>query len=387
VKRVALASGLVLFASATARAEPYRLRADALASAQSPTGLLALSAEGAEGPSLSAEALVWVGAGDEDEAQALVVAVRARRPSGAAEARLGRFVVSAGGLRPVHLDGVASRVRLPYRLAVESFGGSPVAPGQDGRTWDWLVGGRVSRALGDWGSAGVAYLHRRDGGRLADEEIAVDAGGAAADWLDLSARAAFDLSRVGLAEASASAAGRLGAAWRVELHGTERSPSRLLPATSLFSVLGDVPSRRIGTAVRWRAAPRLDLRADVGALAAGGEWGEMLAARALLRLDDRGVGAVGAELRREAAPEGGWTGARATGRAPIGAGLVLATELELAMPDHPAGRGAVWPWGLVALRRQIGGWEAAAAVEASSSPEHRYRIDALARLAGAWELR
>lgn len=364
-------------------ADPYRLRADALATVQAPAGLVVLQADGKQGEQFGAEALIWLGAGEEDEAQALVVMVRARRESGRADARLGRFVVSAGGLRPQHIDGAHGRLRLPYELAIEAFGGSPVAAGQEGRSFDWLAGGRVSRALGDWGSVGVAYLHRRDHGQLADEEIAVDAGGAAAEWLDLSARAAVDLIQFGVAEAVGAAGGRFGS-WRVELYAIERSPSRLLPATSLFSVLGDQRSRRVGSQVRWRAAPRLDLFADGGALAAAGEWGELMAARAQLRLDDRGAGAIGVEVRREWAPEGGWNGARATVRVPVGA-LVFALEGELAMPEEANGDGSVWPWGLAAVSRKFGSWEAAAAMEASSSSDYVHRVDGLARLTWLWE--
>jgi hypothetical protein len=92
-------------------------------------------------------------------------------------------------------------------------------------------------------------------------------------------------------------------------------------------------------------------------------------------------------VRREAAPDGGWTGARATGRAPVGAGLVVALEAELAIPDQPRGRGGAWPWGLAAVSRRFGEWEAAAALEASSSPEHEVRLDALARLTWLWEVK
>jgi hypothetical protein len=366
-----------------AAADPYRLRADALAMVQAPAGLVVLQADGKRGEQVGAEALIWLGAGEEGEAQALVVAVRARRASGRAEARVGRFVVTAGGLRPQHLDGAHGRMRLPYDFSIEAFAGSPVAAGQEGRSFDWLAGTRASRALGDWGSVGVAYLHRRDSGQLADEEIAFDAGGAAAEWLDLSARAAVDLIQYGVAEAQGTAGGRFGS-WRIELYGIERSPSRLLPATSLFSVLGDERSRRIGAQVRWRAAPRLDLFADGGALAAAGEWGELMSARAQLRLDDRGAGALGVELRREWAPEGGWSGARATARVPVGA-FVFALEGELAMPEESNGNGSLWPWGLAAVSHRFGTWEAAAAVEASSSSDYVHRVDGLARLTWLWE--
>jgi hypothetical protein len=46
----------------------------------------------------------------------------------------------------------------------------------------------------------------------------------------------------------------------------------------------------------------------------------------------------------------------------------------------------VWPWGLFALSRSFGRWDAAAAVEASASPEYEHRVDAIARLSSRWEL-
>jgi hypothetical protein len=54
------------------------------------------------------------------------------------------------------------------------------------------------------------------------------------------------------------------------------------------------------------------------------------------------------------------------------------------VPDHPDGRGIAWPWGLLAFAYRRSGWEAAAAVEASSTPEHLYEANALARLSRSW---
>ena len=33
----------------------------------------------------------------------------------------------------------------------------PVTGLGNGRAWDWFVGGRISRRLGDYGSVGLAY--------------------------------------------------------------------------------------------------------------------------------------------------------------------------------------------------------------------------------------
>jgi hypothetical protein len=369
---------LILLLSSAAAADPLRLRGEALAQVSSPVGLLVLSADGAMRPWLSAEAVVWVGTEGGD---ALVIAARARTSDGKLSGRLGRFVAAAGALRPVHLDGAQGLWRLPWRFDVELFGGVPVAPGLEGRSWGWLLGGRLARRLGDWGSVGVAYLQRRESGALFTSELGLDAGAGLGDRTDVAGKLAFDLAGRGVAEAQLTASYRVGV-WRAELYGSTRAASHLLPASSLFSVIGDVPSQRIGALLSLRAAPRLELAADLGARRIDDDVTPELTFRARLKLDERGDGLAGLEVRR--ADE--WTGARATGRLPLGAGFRLSSELELVVPDDANGRGEVWPWGLVALSWRHGLWEAALAAEASSSPEFRRRLDVLAQLSRRWEV-
>lgn len=379
--RTALTFAAILALAASARAEPLRLRGDALASAQSPVGLLVLGGDGELRAGVSAEALVWMGT-DTDHGDALVMAVVARRADGTAEVRLGRQLAVAGALRPQHLDGVAGRARLPGRFEVQAFGGVPVVPQLGVHAWDWLAGGRVGRQLGDWGGVGVAALERRSAGRLDLRELGVDAS-VAAGKQDLAARAVFDAIDPTLADLDVVLTRRMGGL-RVELAGQHRVASHLLPATSLFTVLGDVASDRVGAAARWRAAPRLDLAADVGARAIDGEYAADAYARAVLRLDDAGKGAITGELRRTGVVDGGWLGARLAVRVPRGA-LTAALEGELVIPDVDRGRGTVWPWGLAALGWTQGAWDAAVAVEASSTPADRYRVDVLAQLGRRWE--
>jgi hypothetical protein len=381
----ALAIALVLAAAAPAAAEPLRLRGDALATVQAPTGLLVLEAGDQARTWLDAQALVWTGAGADGGADgdALVVLVELRDPGKRGSLRLGRHVVTAGGLRPLHVDGASGRARLPHRFELEGFAGLPVVPRFGPRAYDWAVGGRVARPLGA-ARLGVAMLERRDHGALHTREVAGDATWQVAG-LDLAASGAWDLIASGLAEARLSAVRRRRAI-RVEGFAIHRSPSHLLPATSLFSVLGDVPSRLGGADVRWRAAPRLDVGGSAALRFLDGEVGEDLAARATLRLDDRGAGSMGLEVRRQGAIDGGWTGIRGFARVPIRPRWHAATELELAIPDENAGRGAAWPWGLAALTWSPRAWELAGAVEAGSSPEHRWRVDALVRLTRRWEV-
>jgi hypothetical protein len=331
-----LALALALLACRVASADPLVLRGDALATTSAPAGLLTLSAIGDGGPNLSAEAVVWTGqtgqtAADRAPGDVLVVALHARALDGRASATIGRFVATLGALRPVHVDGARARLRLPYRLELEAYAGVPVQPDlTTARAWDWVTGARAARRLGDWGSVGVAYLQQRGDGRLASEEIGVDAGAALGSRADVGARLAYDLANPGLAEARVTASARRGAL-RGEVYASYLAASHLLPATSLFTVLGDVPSLRAGATATWRAAPRLDVLADIavrrsdgdalaGLTSSLGERGEVvapaIALRATLRLDDRGRSAPAASCAATAAasPAGPARAARSASR-------------------------------------------------------------------------
>jgi len=392
----AAATAATVAAPPASQAEPLRLRADAFDATAAPAGLLDLQAGGSLQDWLRADAVVWLGTSDgtDGEAEVLIIAAKAKAPRKIidADATVGRFVLTVGALRPLHLDGLDASVRLPSRLTAEAFAGVPVETSLDSRSWDWVSGGRIGRRLGDWGSAGIAYLEQRDHGELSTRELGLDGGGAITRTFDAGGRLAIDLISTGIAEAQVSAVKRWSH-WRAEAYVTHRSPSHLLPATSLFSVLGDVPSERAGAHVTWRAAPRLDLEVDGGARRvgynddpkkSGDDYGADLTARARLRLDDRGRGALTCELRRLGAVDGGWTGVRATARVPLTGALTASTELELVRPDSDDD-GSLWPWALAALGWHQGAWDAAIAIEASATAQYSHRVDAIARLGHRWE--
>lgn len=372
-------------ATSRADADPLRLRADALSTTASPAGLLTLEADAASGPGLWAEAVVWTGSlSDQSRGDVLVIAVRARTAEGRASVRVGRFVESLGALRPVHVDGAAGRVRLPFQLALETYAGIPVLPGlATARSWSWATGGRIARSIGDGGSIGVAYTQQRDDGRLASEELGIDAGAAIGLRDDLGARLSYDLANPGIAEVAVTASHR-SKALRTELYVSHRAASHLLPATSLFSVLGDVPAERAGAVATWRCAPRLDLVADLGVRRVDRDFAPEVVVRARLRLDDLGTSALTGELRRDGVGDDTWTGARGAARITLPYSLAVTTELELVIPDHDRGLGSAWPWGLAALGWDNGTWQAAVALEASASPQDRHRVDVLGQLGRRW---
>lgn len=317
----------------------------------------------------------------------LVIAVEARDRSNRARARLGRFVSTLGALRPTHVDGGLLRIRLPHSLDVEAFAGIPVTHDTNAiaatRSWDWATGARVARRFGFGGSIGAAYAQRRDAGQLASEEVGFDAGLAIGTRADVAGRVAYSLASPGLAEVMVSTSLRDDET-RTEVYAIHREASRLLPATSVFSVIGDVPSQRAGTLVTWKAAPRLDVIFDLGGRHVDQDVGVELATRARLRLDARGRSVVAGELRRSGVGVDAWIGGRANARLRVSDSFTLSGELELVRPDDGRGRGELWPWGLIAASWQRGDWHAALATEATSSMEYRYRVDVIAQLSRRW---
>jgi hypothetical protein len=395
--RHARTRGLSLLASlgaslwgASALAEPLRLRGDAIAETQAPAGLVVLQGSDKVRPWMETEGLVWAGShpyGSDATADVLVLSMRLREPHGFGDLRVGRFVVATGAIRPIQLDGAAALARAPWGSTVEAFGGVPVVPSLGARPYDWVIGARLAQSIASRVTAGASFVERRAHGEIADDELGADLAAAPVPGLDAAARAAYDVTSPGIVDALVSAALRKKD-WRFELFATHRSPSRLLPATSLFSVLGDFPSDMIGSTVKWQAAPRLDLLGSGALQSVGGDAGANLWIRALLRTDDRGDSNLGLELHRQDVSTAQWTGVRGTAVQPLPHRLRFSSEIEIAVPDQPQGRGIVWPWALIALGWRSGtGWEAATALEAASTPVHKFEANALLRVSRTLEIR
>lgn len=390
---LALALGL---AAPAASADSYRMRSDVyvFGNTPAPVGLVVLSGQAKPSSWADAEASVWMGGGDTDVehfGDVLVANVRLREPHGYGELRLGRMLITAGAVRPVQIDGASLLGRIPRGPSLQVFGGVPVEPAFAAKAYDWAAGGHAAQRIGEYGSAGVSYLQRRNEGRLAFEELGFDAAVSPVRWLDAAGVVAVDLLTTAVSNARVSISARYGPA-RFELFGIRRSPSRLLPATSLFAALGDVPSDQGGASISLRAAPRLDVWASGSVDSIGGDLGGRSAFNALLRLDDRGDGAIGFELRRQWAPkaDAGWTGGRGMLRLPIAHGLRAAAEVEIAFPDVPAGRGEMWPWGLLSMAytpARLRWLDIAAGIEAGATPTKIASLSGLVRASGTWEKR
>ncbi len=371
------------------RAEPLRLRGDALVQTRSPSpvGLVLLHGQDKLRPWIDADAVAWMGVTDRPDAtgDVLSLSVRARHAATGSELRVGRMLVSTGAVRPVHLDGVRGQVRVLGGTTAEAFAGAPVVRRFGYRDFEWAAGGRLGQTLGDHTAFGASYLHRRLDGARSDEEVGADVALTPLPWLTGAGRWAYDVLGKGTTDALGSLSVHNADA-RLEAFVTHRSPGRLLPSTSLFSVLGDYAATTVGSTARYRAFPRLELIATGSAQTQGSAVGGQGLGRVALALDDAWDGSVGVEVRRVHFDTARWSGVRVTGVVPVVTRVKLSTELELVRPDDGGDRGDLWPWALVAASYAVSDrWFAAAGVEASAGPDYRREVHGIARLSYAYD--
>lgn len=384
----------MLFAGSNAHADSLpasslRLRGDALLqqNTPSPVGLLVLHAEDKLRPWLDAETVSWLGITDQPNAtgDVLSLSVRARDMGSGSEIRGGRMLVSMGAVRPLHLDGVRALGRVFGGTTAEAFAGLPVASRFDYKDFDFAAGGRLAQAFGDRAMVGVSYLQRRKDGETADEEVGTDVAITPARWLTGAGRVAYDLTNPGVTDALASLSTQKEDL-RGEVFTTYRSPGRMLPSTSLFSMLGDFSSTLVGGTGRWRMFPRLEAVATGSGQLRASKTGGQGIGRLTLALDDEWSGTLGIEGRRVEFGDARWTGGRVAFSRPLATAWRVATEIELVFPDRPRGRGTVWPWALGAIAyRPTRAWDFGVAVEGSSGPEYRSAVSGLLRATWTFE--
>ncbi|HKP62600.1 MAG TPA: hypothetical protein VJV78_37955 [Polyangiales bacterium] len=356
--------------------------ADLLLQGRPAEGLLILRSGYRNSPYVDVDALVFVGATTEAwEGDVLAVSVLIREPHGFGQARLGRFIVGTGAVGPVQIDGAELVLRAFSGSHLSVFAGLPVMPEFGPRDYDWLVGGRVGQQLiSDRLGLGISYLHRRDQGQLDAEELGADAALEATSWLSFNAIGAWSLIADGLAELRGAALLH-DDGWQVELFGVRRVAARLLPATSLFSVIGAAASSSGGAEVSWRAFPRLQFGGTLALEGLDDELGYRAALRSTLSLTDSGPGQIGVEVIRRKLADEGFIGGAIRAQVPIAEVVQANASAELVAADDPRERGKLWPWlRLGASWTPSARWLVAAAVGLRATPEYERDIYAMLRI-------
>jgi hypothetical protein len=351
-------------------------------------GLLVLRSGYRNSPLVDVDALVFFGGQTDDwRGDVLSVSVLVREPNGLGQIRVGRFILGGGAVGPVQVDGLELVVRPFAGSSFAGFAGLPVVPQFGSRSFDWLGGGRIAQTL--WQEQlglGVSYVQRRDAGAVDAEEVGADASVRPSSWLSLNALGSWSLVAHGFSEVRAAALVHVEL-WQIEVFASQRVAARLLPATSLFSVISDTTSTVAGADASWRAFPRLTIGGAFALEGLGEELGYRTSARGTLRLADQGPGQIGVEALRRVRDNEGYTGAAIRVQLPISVALQAHASAELVRPDQARARGSVWPWLRIGASWAVHpDWLLAAATGIQAGPFYSQDVYALLRVTYRSEL-
>jgi hypothetical protein len=375
---------VVLGLTSFADAQSFRSSAETWGQSYRPAGLVNLEARSHVYPWIRGETQIWAGQAprsDNPTGQVVILSAMVQEPTGHFALRAGRFVLATGAVRPVHLDGAHAQVRTQFGSQLEVFGGVPVSLALSARAYDWLLGGRFAQRLGAFGVLGMSYVEQRDHGRETNQELGADLALYILRQLSVSGRAAYDLAARGVAETTLT--GSYGSSERrIEVFGSLRNASLIMPSTSLFSVLSNEASLQTGVSGRVRVAPRLRLEGLVAYRAQGDRAGVRARVGGTLWLSDDQGSALEGFVTRDGVGDGQWTGVRVLLMREVITDLRLMGEIELVAPDHARDSGAVWPWGRLSARYTLlEHWQLSMGAEGSSSPRFTKLFQGLVRVA------
>ena len=351
-------------------------------------GLLVLRSGLRNSRFVDVDALVFIGASSAAwSGDVLSVSVLVREPHGLGQVRLGRFIIGGGAVGPVQMDGAELVLRPLPGSSLGLFAGLPVVPEFGSRSFDWLAGGRLGQTLwADRLGLGVSYVQRRDAGERDAEELGADASLHALSWLSLNALASWSLIAQGFSQLRAAALANVDPV-QIELFAMQRIAARLLPATSLFSVISDTASTVAGGAADLRAFPRLNLGGTLAVEGLGSDLGYRTSLRATLRLADEGPGKIGFEAMRRHRGADAYTGAALRVEVPINLTLTTHAIAELVRAEQPRGGVALWPWVRVGASWALSSeWLLGAALGVQASPLYAHDVYALVRVGYRMEL-
>jgi len=218
--------------------------------------------------------------------------------------QLGRQMVWSGAARAMQLDGASLTLRIFRGIHLNAWGGAPVTPRFGTRLGDVAAGGRLSFRLGHDSDFGLSFVEVLDGGRLARQDLGVDARWQAHSTVALTAYALLSTVEWRLAE------GDLAINWqpirKLSLRADYRrtAPDLFLPRNSILSVFSQESRDEVGASLYARPTLRARLDVDYHAIVDGSPTslggfgtGHRGGAKANVYLGARYETTIGAEVR------------------------------------------------------------------------------------------
>ena len=243
--------------------------------------------------------------------------------------RLGRQHLMAGLGRMRLLDGIDTRIRLPWALSAQAYFGAVVSPEFRYARNRWQSGGRIAKKLGTAGELGLAFAHERRDGLISREELGAD-GHYQRGPLRLLGRIVSNPRERALVEARVSTTWEMADSALLIVDLERVVPSLLLPSTSIFSVFTQSAHDAAGARAHWSINPYWDLDANLKVLWLDEAWlGYEAEARIVTFREEARRSRLGVEIRRLDETQNGYLRGRVFASLQPLAPLNLISDLHL----------------------------------------------------------
>lgn len=295
--------------------------------------------------------------------------------------RLGRQLVSPGAARNLHIDGLSAQLALVRHLGLTVFGGAPVTPRFGVDRGDGAVGGRIHWRQSFVSEIGVSAIHVLDDGRVAHQDVALDANYAVFRTVNLSTLARWSLAEQRLGE------GNLVASWqpfrRVELLADVRrtAPDLFLSRSSIFAVFSEETRDELGGGMALRLPRRVTLSADLHWFGASLSDSNRASARVTSTLGSLAQARAGVELVRLSVPDGGYLLGRVFGSYRFAPKSFVGGDVSGQDLEKPINGVSESVYATASAGHEIApGWRVVLTGLGGATPFARYRIEGLLKV-------
>jgi hypothetical protein len=274
------------------------------------------------------------------------------------ELTAGRQFVALGPMMLEQIDGGKVHYVHSSGIEVGMFGGAPTGtrvayqlwPSDEDRYnygYSWLIGGRAGFIDLGHVAGGVSFVHRRYRGRIADNDLGLDASYSPLALLDVSASAVLSIEALRAKEIRGAVGVQPIKPLSFNVAYRFTSPDLMLPRTSIFAVFADSSFQEGSIDARWQVTRAFSLDADYGRryyMARGGESTDDITgganragARATLRFGRALDGRALVEYQRLETPDNAANRVRAATSVPLPLWkrqITLIADLDLFVVDQ-----------------------------------------------------
>jgi hypothetical protein len=220
--------------------------------------------------------------------------------------RIGRQMVFGGAARNTQVDGASATFRLVRGLHVSGYAGLPVTPRFGVSRGDFVFGGRLFYRHAVGAELGLSFNQLHAAGRIARQDIALDAHYSLSAKWSLNGYALFSIPELRFAEIDLSAVWQPHADVQLWADYRRTAPDLFLPLNSVLAVFSQETRDEAGASLFARPNRRLRLTADYHSVLYPGGLGHQAGSKLTSLFGYRDHTAISLETRLRLLPDDGY---------------------------------------------------------------------------------